>query len=178
MIMTSHAPIAATTNATDDGLYLRRPTHGDAYAIQQLISQCPPLDLNSVYTYLLLGEHFTHTCVVAETPEGVSGFISAYVHPRQADTLFVWQVAVHERVRGKGLGKRMLQSLLSRSGLKEIRYIEATVGPENWASRAMFSSLAGALSTNISEQALFEAQLFGPGSHEDECLLRIGPFIQ
>src|SRR5699024_6622856 len=86
-----------------NGHVLRQPTRHDGYAIQQLISQCPPLDLNSVYTYLLLGEHFTRTCVVAEAAEGIDGFISAYVHPQQSDTLFVWQVAVHERARGLGL---------------------------------------------------------------------------
>lgn len=155
---------------------LRPPSRHDGYAIQQLISQCPPLDLNSVYTYLLMGEHFTRTCVVAEAPEGIDGFISAYVHPEKHDTLFVWQVAVHERARGLGLGRRMLQALLQRSGLQRIKNIETTVGPDNRASRGMFSSLARALDTTISEQALFDAQLFGPQSHEDEQLLRIGPF--
>ncbi|HLR13792.1 MAG TPA: diaminobutyrate acetyltransferase [Burkholderiaceae bacterium] len=165
------------TQATDDHVF-RQPSRNDGHAIQQLICQCPPLDQNSVYTYLLLSEHFTQTCVIAESAAGIDGFISAYIHPQQPDTLFVWQVAVHERARGARLGKRMLQSLLQRPDLKaSIRYIETTVGPDNLASRGMFASLARGLDADTTEEALFDAALFGPQSHEDERLIRIGPFV-
>jgi hypothetical protein len=75
---------------------MRLPTRKDGAAIHHLISECPPLDLNSLYAYLLLGEHFSDTCVLAESAGGrINGFISAYVIPTRPDVLFVWQVAVH-----------------------------------------------------------------------------------
>ncbi len=154
---------------------LRIPARQDGYAIWQLISQCPPLDLNSVYSYLLLCEHFHNTCVVAENAGNIDGFVSAYLPPEKDDVLFIWQVAVHERGRGQGLGQRMLQSLLQRPELAHIRYLETTVGPDNVASRRMFAAVAHTMGTGIDESPLFEPELFGPEVHDDERLLRIGP---
>lgn len=154
---------------------LRLPRKQDGYAIHQLIKACPPLDLNSVYTYLLLAEHFAPTCVLAERDGKVDGFVSAYIRPDQKDVVFVWQVAVHERARGAGLGGRMLATLLRRPALREVRYLETTVGPGNQSSRRMFGGIATAAAASIHETALFEPDLFGPDGHDDERLLRIGP---
>lgn len=156
-------------------LVLRPPHKADAFAIHGLIEQCPPLDLNSIYTYLLLSEHFTQTCVLAEAGQGPDGFISAYIPPAKPDVLFIWQVAVHQRARGHSLGRRMLFELLSRPHLAHIRYIETTVGPDNAASRGMFAGLARKLQADVSESALFDSHLFGDAGHDDERLIRIGP---
>lgn len=155
---------------------MRVPDKADAHAIHHLIAESPPLDLNSVYTYLLLGEHFSRTCVLAQAGDRAQGFVSAYVPPARPDVLFIWQVAVHRRARGKGLGRLMLQELLERANLNTVRYIETTVGPDNLASRRMFTKLARALRAPIRETPLFGRRLFGPQGHDDEPLLRIGPF--
>ncbi|MBC7203095.1 MAG: diaminobutyrate acetyltransferase [Pusillimonas sp.] len=157
---------------------LRAPNLDDAKAVHALITASPPLDVNSVYVYLLLSHHFTDTCVVAELDNEIVGFVSAYVPPKTPDVLFVWQVAVHERGRGLGLGKSMLQDILQRPGLHSIRFVETTVGPDNAASRGMFASLARKVGADINETALFEGHHFGEQAHEDERLLRIGPFAQ
>ncbi len=141
-----------------------------------LVAHCPPLDLNSVYLYLLLTEHFPHTCIVAEDHHGVLGMVSAYLPPGRSEVLFVWQVAVHPRARGLGLGLRMLRQLLRRRGLRPVRWVETTVGPGNQASRCLFTRLAGHLQAPLRESALFDAALFGADAHEAEPLLRIGPF--
>lgn len=166
---------ARSTSVAAGGHVLREPMKEDGYAIHQLIEQCPPLDLNSVYTYLLLSEHFSGTCVVAQSAQGLDGFVSAYFHPERPDVLFIWQVAVHSRARGRGLGQRMLSHLLARPDMAAVRRLETTVGPDNRASRGMFASLAARLGATVSERAMFEADLFGPGSHEDERLLQIEP---
>ncbi|MCB5362863.1 diaminobutyrate acetyltransferase [Pusillimonas sp. CC-YST705] len=155
-------------------LELRPPAIEDGPAIHQLISRCPPLDLNSAYAYLLWCQHFQGTSVVAVGSHGVEGFVSAYVPPEKDDTLFIWQVAVDARRRGQGLGLRMLLSLFERDPLKKLKFVEATVGPGNKASRAMFSALAKRLDVALNESPLFAASLFGEG-HEEECLLRLGP---
>lgn len=154
---------------------LRMPAREDGYPVWQLVSQCPPLDLNSVYSYLLLCEHFRKTCVVAEANGQIDGFVSAYLPPDRDDVLFIWQVAVHERGRGHGLGRQMLLSLLDRPHLAHIRYLETTVGPDNAASRHMFAAVAHNMGTSIDESPLFEPELFGPEAHDDERLLKIGP---
>lgn len=154
---------------------LDMPARIDGYPVWQLISQCPPLDLNSVYSYLLLCEHFRTTCVVARADGQINGFVSAYLPPGKDDVLFIWQVAVHKRGRGHGLGQQMLQSLLERPSLAHIRYLETTVGPDNAASRRMFAAVAHKMGAGIDESPLFEPELFGPEAHDDERLLKIGP---
>ena len=148
----------------------------DGAALHRLISECPPLDLNSLYAYLLLAEHFSDTCVLAESAGGrIDGFISAYVLPDRPDVLFVWQVAVHARARGHRLaapcsehscgarGWSMFVISKPRWGLTtRLRAAASPAWPRNWR--------------HISEQPFFDRQLFGGADHDDEMLLRIGPF--
>ena len=85
---------------------LRKPRAEDGAAIWKLVRACRPLDENSMYCNLLQCDHFADPCVVAEVHGDVVGWISAYVMPNDPETLFVWQVAVSERMRGAGLGGR------------------------------------------------------------------------
>lgn len=167
----------ATSASSIVGLQLRQPRRTDGAAIHHLVSECPPLDLNSLYAYLLLCEHFNKTCVVAERVGGrIDGFISAYVLPDRPNVMFIWQVAVHAKARGQRLGRAMLKALLQRQELEHIRHLETTVSPDNQASRRMFSGLAAELGAHVSEQPFFDRQLFGGSDHDDEMLLKIGPF--
>ncbi|MBY6344679.1 diaminobutyrate acetyltransferase [Providencia rettgeri] len=156
-------------------LVLRAPLLRDAAAIHQLIADCPPLDLNSEYLYLLLSEHFAQTCVVAQNGEQIDGFISAYFLPDRPDVLFVWQVAVHERARGRRLGQAMLDHLKQRLRGRFWRYLETTVSPGNRASRGLFAAMARQWAAPMQEQEFFDTALFADQAHEAEPLLRIGP---
>lgn len=169
--------ISAAQPASALRYQLRPPRRNDGAAIHQLVSECPPLDLNSLYAYLLLCEHHAHTCVVAESPGGrIDGFVSAYLLPIRPDVLFVWQVAVHSRARGHRLGRAMLGHILERQECRHVRHLETTVGPDNQASRRTFAGLAGERGAHVSEQPFFDRQAFGGADHDDEMLLRIGPF--
>ncbi|GAA5233823.1 diaminobutyrate acetyltransferase [Verticiella sediminum] len=161
----------------NEDIVLRAPRVEDGAAVAELIRQSPPLDVNSTYAYLLLCHHFAGTCVVAELEGRVVGFISGYLPPEQPETFFVWQVAVHADARGRGLGQSMLRHLLQRPVSRHVHFLETTVSPSNAASRGMFSGLAKDLETDMSEQPLFDHTMFGEGAaHEDEMLLKIGPF--
>lgn len=181
--MTAYAESSLTSTAAPAGPAapgagptLRAPQAQDAAAIHQLIAECPPLDLNSVYVYLLLCEHFRRTCVVAERGGRVDGFISAYFLPEQPDVLFVWQVAVHERARGQRLAQAMLDHLKQRLASDRIRFLETTVSPDNQASRGLFKAMARRWQAPLQEQEFFQSTLFGRQAHDAEPLLRIGPF--
>lgn len=162
----------------------RKPVAKDGIGLHGLVSRSKPLDVNSVYAYLILCEHFSETCVVAQRADAdpqppLSGFASAYCPPGREDTLFVWQVAVDASARGQGLALRMLQSLLARPSLQGLRWIETTINPSNRASIALFQRLAETLEVPIENQMQYPAAWFtqaDPASaHEAEYLYRLGP---
>src|SRR5699024_11664859 len=86
----------------------RQPTLEDGAQVWELVKSTGVLDLNSSYQYLMWCNYFSDTSVVVEQNDKIVGFISGFTNPKQTNTLFVWQVAVHESQRGKGLATKML----------------------------------------------------------------------
>lgn len=168
-----------TKQKPTDDLELSKPVPEDGAGLNDLIAQCPPLDTNSTYCNLLQCTHFSETSIKAELDGDLVGFISGYIPPEKNDTLFVWQVAVSSKARGRGLGKRMLISLLERTAREYgVSHLETTITPDNKASWALFTGVAEALDTRLKHKTLFECQRHFDGKHDDEVLLRIGPFDQ
>ncbi|MCK9507075.1 MAG: diaminobutyrate acetyltransferase [Pigmentiphaga sp.] len=162
-------------------ILLRPPTADDAATLHQLVADCPPLDPNSLYCNLLHCTHFSGTSVAAvhsdsQGQEHLLGFISAYLPPGQPDTLFVWQVAVAEAARGQRLASRMLDDILMRPACQDVRYVNTTITPGNQASWALFESWARQHGAPTSSQVHFERERHFQGRHDDEHLVRIGPF--
>jgi len=155
----------------------RRPTISDANEIWNLVKNCPPLDLNSQYLYLVLCHHFSDTCIVAEVNSKIIGFVSSYIPPDKKDTLFVWQVAVRKENRGSKIASEMVSNLFYRIQEKGITKLEATVTPSNKASKSLFNSLKSQFNTKIVETPLFVKEYFGSDDHEQEDLVQIGPII-
>ena len=155
---------------------LRKPVPEDGFAVNRLIKRCPPLDGNSVYCNLLQCTHFADTCVVAEIEGEPVGFISGYLIPERPNTLFIWQVAVAEAFRGRGLAREMLSRLLQRDQCREVNYLETSITPDNTPSRSLFESIAEFLEAECEESILFDRHRHFAGDHASELLLRIGPF--
>lgn len=150
----------------------------DSSAVYELADQCKPLDLNSRYAYMLVCTHFSETSVVYEHDGEIQGFVSGYIDPRSEKTLFIWQVAVHDSLRGQGAASKMLKSLFSRKNLSHIEYIETTISPSNKASQNLFYHFVSVLNAGMSVEPYFNKDLFGGEAHEDEELYRIGPIYQ
>ncbi len=104
----------------------------------------------------------------------VAGFVSGYLRPQAPGTLFVWQVAVHPRYRGRHVALSMLRSLWLRHAPAGLEFVEATVTGSNVASDRLFTAFAGSVGTSLARSAMFDAALF-PVDHEGELLYRIGP---
>ncbi len=168
-IVSIHAPRHAS-------MCLRRPRLSDGAAIHRLVDECKPLDLNSVYSYLLLCKHHCETCVVAEEQGEIIAFASGYIPPNSPNALFIWQVAVGARARRRGLGARMVNDLIQRPVCRQVNYLETTITPSNQASWSLFERLAEQLGADCHDRVLFEGGHFGSADHEPETLLRIGPF--
>ena len=154
---------------------LRRPNATDGVRVSNLIASCPPLDQNSMYCNLLQCTDFSDTCVLAEMDGDTVGWISGYYPPREPETLFIWQVAVHERARGLGLAGSMLLELVERESRDGVSYLKTTVTPDNEASRRLFRSFAARTGAPLRETAGFDAKEHFDGRHASERLITIGP---
>ncbi len=159
-------------------IIIRKPQIEDGERIYHLVKQCKPLDINSLYGYLLICTHFDQTSVLAESNNEIVGYISAYINPHHRKTLFIWQVAVHPDTRGRGLATKMIMDILNREYTDSVKFIETTVTPSNHSSMSLFQKIASQLDTNIQKSSFFTSDLFGKSNHEEELLLRIGPLTK
>lgn len=147
----------------------------DGAALHTLVERGGVLELNTAYSYVLMCDHFGSTTVVAEHDDEIVGFVTAYRPPSHPDTVFVWQIGVDPRMRGRGVARGILQALVKRPACRGVRYLEATVTPTNMASRRLFQSFARTQSAAYEWSDGYPGQAFGEG-HEPEELIRIGPF--
>lgn len=153
----------------------RCPEKEDGGDLIRLVRGTGVLDVNSVYAYMLIGEHHSHTSVIAEIEGEAVGFVSAYRPHSLSETLFVWQVGVAEAGRGQGLATRMLFDILTRPACEDVRYLDTTISTTNEASMALFRRLAERIDAGCEEEELFSAEMFD-NEQEAEHLFRIGPF--
>lgn len=160
-----------------EGLKLDTPRLEDGAAIWRIARDSRTLDLNSSYSYLLWCRDFADTTVVARDAAGEPvGFITGYVRPRQPRTLVVWQVAVDEAQRGRGLAAAMLDGLSAHVAAEQgLDGVETTVSPDNTASNRLFARYAERHGAALEKEVLFDAEVFPDGAHEPEVLHRIGP---
>ncbi|GHJ20021.1 diaminobutyrate acetyltransferase [Streptomyces albus] len=162
-----------------EGLKLDTPRVDDGAAIWRIARDSKTLDLNSSYSYLLWCRDFAATSVVARDGSGEPvGFITGYLRPERPRTLLVWQVAVDEAARGRGLAAAMLDGLTLRVAEEHgIDSIETTVTPDNTPSDRLFASYAQRHSAAVAKDVLFDAGLFPEDGHLPEVLYRIGPVV-
>lgn len=164
-------------------VYFRTTSAHDGARMWSFVKEQGVLELNSAYCYMLMAEHFGHTCLVAErklnnSERDVVGFILAHRPPRHNEDLFIWQIGVHPDMRGRGLAKRMISELLARPGCTGVNYITATVATGNEPSRALFRGFARDVDAHCKESGFFTPDMFpleNGTPHEAEDLFRIGP---
>jgi L-2,4-diaminobutyric acid acetyltransferase len=156
-----------------DSITFRKPDHEDGAAIWDLIRACKPLDENSLYCNLIQCDHFRDTCVVAEMDGRIVGWISGHIMPNDDETLFVWQVAVHEDARGRGLGHRMLRAILSRKECAGVHRVQTTITADNASSWALFTKFADRTGAELDSQAYYTRDTHFRGIHATEHMVTI-----
>lgn len=157
-------------------LRFSKPSAKHGHAMWGLVKHTGVLDLNSSYAYMLLGRDFSDACVLVWKGDDLVGMITGYRLPERQEVLFIWQVAVHESMRGQGLAPRMIRHILQRNDMAGVTNIETTVTPDNKASRRLFEKTAASLQTELNIQPGFPAEYFPEGNHEPEERYVIGPF--
>ncbi|GAB6071311.1 diaminobutyrate acetyltransferase [Thiomicrorhabdus hydrogeniphila] len=161
---------ASQNNTAQSTLVFRSPTLQDGMALYQLVENCPPLDLNSSYLYFLQASHFADSCMLAELNGEIVGFVSAYRRPDDWQNLFVWQVAVSEKMRGQGLAKRLITELINKQmhSSTPLTAVSCTISPSNKASQGVFKSLAKQHGLNMHVCDFIKVEHFAGQDHEAE----------
>jgi len=169
-------PPAGRKPRREVGYRFRHPEVDDGTAIWELVRDTGVLDINSAYSYIMLGEYFSETCLIAEHKGRMVGFVSGFIPKQKPDTLFIWQIAIAGTERGRGLARTLLLKILDQPSCADLHYIECTVTPSNQPSTRLFRSVAKELGTECRIEDGFEGELFPEDGHEGERLFRIGPF--
>lgn len=155
-------------------MIIRHTTKKNGKAMYQIAKETP-LDTNSEYSYLMMAEFHSNTCLVAEINKEIVGFCTANIvcdpEVMFPDTLFVWQIGVLKSYRGQGLSSKMLKHLVTELKLP---YIACNIAPHNKGSFALFGSIAEQYNTEFRVKEDFTDEDFsGNPSPEKEIL--IGP---
>lgn len=158
----AHSHSASTA---DELIILRPPTVADGADLWRIAKGTGVLDTNPPYAYLLWARDFAETSVIADVEGEPAGFISGYSKPSDPHTLFVWQVAVDSRFRGRGLAKKMLFELVTRS---QASRLETTITADNEASIALFTALSREHGTELQRRDLFTEDLFPTAEESGE----------
>ncbi|MDE9365770.1 diaminobutyrate acetyltransferase [Luteipulveratus sp. YIM 133132] len=166
-ILTPAAP--ATSSPT---IAFRPPSVADGGDLWRIASDARTLDVNSSYAYLLWARDYARTSILAEVDGQPAGFVTGYTRPSAPQTLMVWQVAVDDGHRGRGIALRMLHELVDQ--VDDAATMETTITDDNTASIALFTRFAQQRGTIITREDLFGAEHF-PEEHAPERLYRIRP---
>lgn len=158
-----------------DGFEFDHPRLPEGREIWALIAEIGTLERNTPYAYLLFAHYFRSTVIVARQGGRVRGFVLGFRPPDRPETVFVWQVGVSPAARGRGLGRLLLDVLIEAQPLG-VRFMEATVTPDNAASEALFRSIATLYGAECRVSEGFGPELFPGTGHARERLFRIGPF--
>jgi L-2,4-diaminobutyric acid acetyltransferase len=166
-----------------DTIRYRGAAPEDGRSLHRLVDDGGVLELNTTYSYVLMCDHFAATTVIAE--HGIAanggapvGFVTAYRPPSRPEAVFVWQIGVHPSMRGRGVARGLLDFLVRRPACRGVRFLEATVTPNNVPSRRLFTSFARHRGASFEWSDGYPGALFGAADdHEPEHLIRIGPLV-
>ncbi|MBK0418200.1 diaminobutyrate acetyltransferase [Leucobacter sp. CSA1] len=150
---------------------IRIPTMEDGQHLWALARDSRVLDLNSSYSYLLWCRDFAETSAIATVADDPAGFVTGYTRPESPETLMIWQIAVGERHRGRGLALQMLEELVDRTGTSRL---ETTITADNDASSRLFAAFAERRGAACVSRPLFTEELY-PDRHDTEFLYEIEP---
>jgi diaminobutyrate acetyltransferase len=84
-------------------------------------------------------------------------------------------VGVVPEERGRGLARRLIETILARVEARGVTELQTTVTRSNEPSRALFRSLAREEGAEMTEHEMFNEEHFGDSGHEAEYLFRIRP---
>lgn len=126
-----------TTTAPDvDGCAIRQATRADLLAVFRIEKQSFPQS----WPYAAFEEFLDEPgFLIAETDEGIAGYVVADTVPNGGRSLgHVKDIAVHPEMRGRGLGRRLLECALDAMRAQQASRVKLEVRESNEPALSLY----------------------------------------
>lgn len=132
----------------------------DIPQVKALLTEGAPFVTSyAAYLYWMLGAYFPSTCLVAEEDGRICGYIGA-LPSAEKEMVFIWQIAVAKAIRGRGVAKSLLCSVLQRARGMGFSKIEIAISEENTACIRLLQSAAAEIGYHIEEAGTYADEQF------------------
>jgi len=151
---------------------IRKIKSKDASSIYKLVKKCIPLDLNSLYSYSLLGLFFHDTCFVAESNKSIIGFVSWFITPK-CKNYFLWQIGILPKYRNSQIALQLLENVLKVARKKLCKKIKLTIDPKNIKSKKLFKKFVNINNLSLTEKNILKLLKSDGISFQNEQVIEI-----
>ena len=122
-------------------LTIRTAIEKDFLNIWGFVRNCKPLESYGAHFYRIMLRYFGDSCFIAEQDGEIVGFILGFETQRHPGSYFLWQIGVHPKFQGQGIGAKILAHMEDETRRKGCVRIEVTIDPENCPSQKLFEKI-------------------------------------
>ena len=110
--------------------------------VQTLLGDCTPYVLpHHPYVYWIMNIYYPSLCYVARENNKAAGFVCA-LHSVEKDCIFIWQLAVGNSHRRKGVAEMLCDEIIKYANKHKISSVQTTINDNNTASVKFFTKFA------------------------------------
>jgi diaminobutyrate acetyltransferase len=123
-------------------LNIRNTLEEDFVEIAELAENCSPMEIERNSIYHIFTKFFKSTSFVAEFPSGeIAGFILGFISQENPEESYIHMLCTDPKIRGKGIGRKLVEKFLNTSALKGCKKVYLIVKPINWNSISFYRKL-------------------------------------
>ena len=121
---------------------IKNTSEEDFVEIAELADNCSPMETERNSIYHIFTKFFKSTSLVAEFPSGnIAGFILGFISQENPEEAYIHMLGVDPKVRGKGIGRKLVETFLDSVALKGCKKVYLITKPINWNSISFYRKL-------------------------------------
>ena len=125
-----------------EDIKIRSTLEEDFVEIADLAENCGPMETERNSIYHIFTKFFRSTSFVAELPSGeLGGFILGFISQENPEDTYIHLLCVDPKMRGKHIGKKLVEKFAEEAALKECKKIYLITKPVNWNSISFYKKL-------------------------------------
>lgn len=152
---------------------LRRPTARDESRLSRIERDVARSGAGAGIGGMACTGALRDTSVLAEVDGEIAGFVSAYLLPYDAETLFVWRVEAPGADRIPGLGSLMIGHLMRQDICRHVTRVQTVLTQDDAPGWALFRRFSRWQGTTMRIQPFITQALEPMKRHEAESLITI-----